>query len=605
MNRNQWRAICAQELGKPYIWGAEGPEAYDCSGFAQFALKHLNLDPPGDQTAAGLYRFFSRGRSSPVSTAQSELGDLVFFGSEEAITHVGLAWGDQEMIEAGGGGRSTTSLEIARRQRAEVRIKPITRRSDLVAILRPHDLGWHKAAADPENVMLESPGGYGQYTNAPPLAEWLEDGRHMRLKRPFGYVEEGGGEWSVPEETVVDGASIPQAFWSLIGGPFSGPYRDASIVHDYYCDDRTRPWQDTHRVFYDAMRCSGVNAVRAKVMYYAVYRFGPRWTTGPAAVAEGFDAAAAPASVPMPLPVEGFDAATFEADASLIRSENLDVSAIEALADARSAGSLVIESVGETAGNAGAARILHLADEADAAFARRPLIERLVSLQDSTSDPATGDSIGALMARYTSETLTRTPPSDVESGLSFADLKQSYQNLYASCVIRPERAGEVAWHRKKLLQYRPRYEAVSAKTGVPWWFVGVVHALEASFNFNGHLHNGDPLLSRTVQVPKNRPAVWNPPNDWESSAVDALAYKGFTDLADWSLAITLYRWETYNGFGYYSRDVNSPYLWSFSTHYTKGKFVADHTYDREAVSKQCGAAVMLKALQEAGVVDAR
>lgn len=582
MNRDEWRVHCAQELGKPYVWGAEGPEAYDCSGFVQFALAPLNLDPPGDQTAAGLYRFFSRGRATPVPAAQSDLGDLVFFGSEEAVTHVGLAWGKQEIIEAGGGGRNTTTPQIARQQKAEVRIKPIARRGDLVAILRPHDLPWSAAHADLEAVTESTP-GYGRYTEAP-LTEWLDDGRHMQLKRPFGYIEETGREWPVPAETVVDGASIPQAFWSLIGGPFSGPYRDASIVHDYYCDVREHPWRDTHRMFHEAMRCSGVGTARAKVMFYAVYRFGPRWTMGPSAMAEGFDLTEAPASVPMPLPVEAFNAASFEADASLIRAENLDLADIEALADARNAGT------GPVA-------------EAEAALARRPLLERLVSLQDAAGDPATAEATGALLARYTARTLTRTPAADVETGLSFADLKQRYETLYASCVIRPERAGEVAWHRKKLLQYRPRYEAVSQRTGVPWWFIGVVHALEASFNFNGHLHNGDPLSARTVQVPKNRPAVWNPPTDWESSAVDALDLKGFLHLPDWSLAISLYRWEGYNGFGYYSRNINSPYLWSFSTHYTKGKFVADHKFDPEAVSKQCGAAVMLRALQDAGDID--
>ena len=56
--------------------------------------------------------------------------------------------------------------------------------------------------------------------------------------------------------------------------------------------------------------------------------------------------------------------------------------------------------------------------------------------------------------------------------------------------------------------------------------------------------------------------------------------------------------------GYYSCGINSPYLWSYFNHYTKGKFVADHKYDPNAVSKQCGTAVMLKALETAGIVDA-
>jgi lysozyme family protein len=599
MNRDQWRARCEQELGKPYIWGAEGPEAYDCSGFAQWALKEINLDPPGDQTAAGMYRFFEAGRSTRVSLEQSALGDLVFFGSDEAVTHVALAWGQGEMLEAGGGGRKTTSVAIARQQKAEVRIRPIARRTDLVAVLRPSQLPW--SAAVPEAMVeatAESPGGHGRYINLPPLTEWLDDGRHMRLGRPFGYVEESGREWPVPAETVVDGASIPRVFWSLIGGPFEGRYRNASVVHDYFCDVQTRAWQETHRVFYEAMLCSGVGTIRAKTMYYAVYRFGPRWTTGPAAVAEAFGVTGTSGSVPTPLPVEPFDAASFEADAGLIRANDLDVASIEALADMRRAGGSV--AVPESPG---AAPNHDLADEAGMAFARQPLLQRLVALQDAAADRAAAESDGALLYRYTVKELVRTPPVLIESGLTFDDLKPQYEALYASCAIRPERAGEVAWHRKKLVQYRPQYEAVAAKTGVPWWFIGVVHALEVSFSFSGHLHNGDPLSGRTVQVPKNRPAVWNPPNDWGSSAIDALTLKSFPGQADWSRARVLHRWESYNGFGYYTKDIHSPYLWSFSNHYTRGKFVADHRYDPNAVSRQCGAAVMLRALEDAGLVQ--
>jgi lysozyme family protein len=175
-------------------------------------------------------------------------------------------------------------------------------------------------------------------------------------------------------------------------------------------------------------------------------------------------------------------------------------------------------------------------------------------------------------------------------------LKAEYQALFDACEIRPERKGEVAWHIKKLRDFRPRYEKVGQALGIPWWFVGITHALEASFNFKGHLHNGDPLAARTVQVPKGRPKKWNPPNDWESSAIDALTMKGYARQKDWSVPRALYRFETYNGWGYRGRNVNTPYLWSFSKHYSKGKFVKDGKYDPSAVSKQCGAAVMLKAL---------
>jgi len=249
-------------------------------------------------------------------------------------------------------------------------------------------------------------------------------------------------------------------------------------------------------------------------------------------------------------------------------------------------------------------------DAAAEALARlTPLVQRLTDLQDS-ADPAVARQAGELLARYAA--LTRPgpsaprPPSPIEPAPkgsdasadpnSFEALKAAYEALFGNCAARPEWAGQIAWHRRKLLQYRPQYEAVTARTGAPWWFVGIVHGLEASFNFAAHLHNGDPLTARTVRVPKGRPPVWGPPNDWVSSAADAIAFEGHSGQADWSLARALHRFEGYNGFGYRKQGINSPYLWSFSNHYEKGKYARDGVYDPDLVSKQCGAAVMLKAL---------
>jgi hypothetical protein len=49
------------------------------------------------------------------------------------------------------------------------------------------------------------------------------------------------------------------------------------VFHDVACDQRTARWQDVHTMFYTGMRCSGVDEEKAKIMYAAVYRFGPRW----------------------------------------------------------------------------------------------------------------------------------------------------------------------------------------------------------------------------------------------------------------------------------------------------------------------------------------
>ena len=74
---------------------------------------------------------------------------------------------------------------------------------------------------------------------------------------------------------------------------------------------------------------------------------------------------------------------------------------------------------------------------------------------------------------------------------------------------------------------RARYASVSAQTGVPWWVIGLIHMMEAGQSFRCHLHNGDPLTARTVQVPAGRPKTGQPPFIWEESAADALLVELF------------------------------------------------------------------------------
>jgi hypothetical protein len=112
------------------------------------------------------------------------------------------------------------------------------------------------------------------------VAEWGSDGRTMTLKQPFTYVDPNGVIWEAPPGSRVDGASIPRFFWTSIGGPFEGPYRDASVIHDVACVQKSRPWRDVHRAFYTAMRASAVGRIQAKIMYAAVFHFGPRWAEG-------------------------------------------------------------------------------------------------------------------------------------------------------------------------------------------------------------------------------------------------------------------------------------------------------------------------------------
>jgi hypothetical protein len=112
------------------------------------------------------------------------------------------------------------------------------------------------------------------------VVEWLsEEGedRTMRVVEWFAYEDPSGKLWEVPAGAEVDGASIPEALYSVVGPPFVGDYRRASVVHDYHCERRIVGWEAVHRMFYDAARTGGVPAVKAKMMYAAVRGWGPRW----------------------------------------------------------------------------------------------------------------------------------------------------------------------------------------------------------------------------------------------------------------------------------------------------------------------------------------
>jgi lysozyme family protein len=185
-------------------------------------------------------------------------------------------------------------------------------------------------------------------------------------------------------------------------------------------------------------------------------------------------------------------------------------------------------------------------------------------------------------------------------------LKNEYERLWNTCEVRPERrvaAGDIS---NRIVGKRSRYEAAGKPHGVPWYVVGIIHQLEGSGNFQTHLHNGDPLTARTVHEPAGRPANGSPPFTWEFSAADALVNDGLSTWRDWSIPGTLFVLERFNGFGYRKSSIaiNSPYLWSFSKHYTQGKFISDKVYSPTAVSAQCGAAVLLLELAKQGLVAA-
>ncbi|MEY9486747.1 cell wall-associated NlpC family hydrolase [Streptomyces calvus] len=84
-------AFARAQIGKPYVWGATGPDSYDCSGLTQGAWKSAGVTLPRTT-----YDQVDAGTTVPVSQAQP--GDLVFFYDD--VTHVGIYIGNGKMIHA-------------------------------------------------------------------------------------------------------------------------------------------------------------------------------------------------------------------------------------------------------------------------------------------------------------------------------------------------------------------------------------------------------------------------------------------------------------------------------------------------------------------------
>ena len=141
---------------------------------------------------------------------------------------------------------------------------------------------------------------------------------------------------------------------------------------------------------------------------------------------------------------------------------------------------------------------------------------------------------------------------------------------------------------------KQRYQAVSAKTGVPWHFIAVAHQRESSQSWSASLAQGDPWDRVSIHVPEGR----GPFKSWEDAAVDALVNCGpyAARNKDWSAGGTLTKLEEYNGLGYASLGRPSPYIWSGTDQYVSGKYIADHVYDPNEVDSQLGCAGLLMAM---------
>ncbi len=181
-------------------------------------------------------------------------------------------------------------------------------------------------------------------------------------------------------------------------------------------------------------------------------------------------------------------------------------------------------------------------------------------------------------------------------------LRRDYESKWKSCEIdyQPATVKAVA---KRVLAVK---QQCSFFWDVPWWFVALCWLRECNLDPRGCLHNGE-LIVGTKRKTKLVPAGRGPFATWRDATADALVIKGYHKIKDWSVGRVLFLFEGFNGYGYRTKGVPSPYLWSHTNHYADGswdddprggKYYADHKWSADIYDSQIGVCAVLKALIE-------
>jgi lysozyme family protein len=184
-------------------------------------------------------------------------------------------------------------------------------------------------------------------------------------------------------------------------------------------------------------------------------------------------------------------------------------------------------------------------------------------------------------------------------GIKFEDLRDDYAHLWSTMSLRADWTQKAADAAKRIFSNKNNYHSVESLTGVHWFVVGLIHQMESDLDFGTHLHNGDPLTARTCNEPVGRPLGGRPPFLWSDSTADAIRYDKLDQVPQWTLERVAFQLEKYNGFrSRTEHHINTPYLWSGTNHYDRGKFVRDNVWSDKVASKQVGAMPILRQLMQ-------
>ena len=104
--REQIIEFASKKLGSPYVWGATGPNSFDCSGFVGYVFKKAaDLNLPRVSSAQATFK-------PKISSMNMRNGDLVFFetAGKGRISHVGIYMGNRQFIHASSGNNMRVTI---------------------------------------------------------------------------------------------------------------------------------------------------------------------------------------------------------------------------------------------------------------------------------------------------------------------------------------------------------------------------------------------------------------------------------------------------------------------------------------------------------------
>lgn len=181
----------------------------------------------------------------------------------------------------------------------------------------------------------------------------------------------------------------------------------------------------------------------------------------------------------------------------------------------------------------------------------------------------------------------------------FEALQKEYHDLIASATILPVQERTLDTACNNLLKNEDVYQTLSDRlpNKIPTAFLMALSEREMSGNTHCYLGNGQSLSRKTTIVPKGRgPFLQSYPENFIVGGLDALHLDGLDKITDWSMERAAYEAEWWNGWGYRSHGIPSPYVFGATSVQRRGKYVSDGVYDASVMDPQLGVIAIIEEL---------